>query len=96
MADDRKRLIDLISTAPVWKTATPDEAIAQLAEHLLANGVTVPVRCENCKFWVDDGTEEFGSCAMMESRYTEDCESNFDSCTRFDSFCSDGEVKCNE
>lgn len=27
----------------------------QLADHIIANGVTIPVRCKNCKFLHDKG-----------------------------------------
>ena len=34
-----------------------------IADHLLANGVIVPCRCENCKFWAS------GVCHHPEQRY---------------------------
>lgn len=38
---DREKLAKMIGDAPVWKSATQGEACTQIADHLLANGVTV-------------------------------------------------------
>lgn len=39
MLNDRKKLIELIENAPVWKNASFHEACTQVADHLIANGV---------------------------------------------------------
>ena len=55
----KKRLTKLIENAPVWKNASFAEACAQVADHLIANGVTVREKAEwkwrqsksNGNFW---------------------------------------------
>jgi len=37
----RERLVELIGDAPVWKHGSWDEAVLFVANHLIANGVTV-------------------------------------------------------
>ena len=38
-------------------------AIVHLAEHLIANGAVVPVRCGKCAHWVpDDHRRTYGTC----------------------------------
>ena len=46
-----KRLNEIL-TGPLydWEVDCQPETIAQMTEHLIENGVTVPVRCRHCKF----------------------------------------------
>ena len=36
----RDKLAELIGNAPIWKSATIDDACMMIADHLIANGVT--------------------------------------------------------
>jgi hypothetical protein len=38
-----------------------------LADHLIANGVTIPVRCKDCKHWADgvNGCTEHVKCCKI-------------------------------
>ena len=36
-----------------------------IADHIIANGVTIPVRCKDCKHWV----KEIGSCSEHPTYY---------------------------
>lgn len=46
---DRERLIELIQHEVVPYFAE------RIADYLLANGVTIPVRCKDCRYYNDDG-----------------------------------------
>lgn len=61
---------------------TYDEIVERLADHLIANGVTIPVRCKDCKHWQEsvDGIHKW--CPLMMSKETKP-----------DDFCSCGERK---
>ena len=60
--DVKRQLMELIDNMPPHEGMTFEEA---LAEHLIANGVTVPVRCMNCKNWgpVFENNPLFKGCA---------------------------------
>ena len=48
----REKLFELLKGTPhvvIW-----DEAGKRIADHLIANGVTIPVRCKDCKYFVRD------------------------------------------
>jgi hypothetical protein len=56
----REKLIELIFETPCTiheKIRLPamfvDLAVRRIADHLIANGVTIPVRCKDCKHWSD-------------------------------------------
>jgi hypothetical protein len=86
----REKLIKLLDdfSAPVMLMDTklmdwniPTQQLREaMADHLIANGVTIPVRCKNCKAY----DKEVGYCEAMG--FT--CEAN--------DFCSYGERKDNE
>jgi hypothetical protein len=44
----------LIENAPVWRSAKFDEACTQVADHLIANGVTVQERARPLEEWGED------------------------------------------
>lgn len=51
---DREKLIELIGATPYGNNSLVGENfqegfIARIADHLIANGVTIPVRCKDCK-----------------------------------------------
>jgi hypothetical protein len=54
MLNDREKLIDLIENAPVWKSASFHESCTQVADHLIANGVTVQERARPLEEWGED------------------------------------------
>ena len=67
---------------------------SRLAEHLIANGVTIPVRCKDCSYWdeyhegsLDGPGTGMGVC--LEG-------SNWIDGKRADDFCSYGERKDHE
>ena len=49
---DRDRLIELLEdTLHEWECDVQTETLSLIAEHLLANGVIVPIRCKDCEFY---------------------------------------------
>jgi hypothetical protein len=65
----------------------PDVSDMNLAEYLITNGVTIPVRCKDCKYFKDwgDGNK---TCDYWTDQW--DCA------TDSDAYCSYGERKDNE
>lgn len=49
---ERERLIELLKNVQLPRKAK--NPYASLADYLLANGVTIPVRCEECKYLYDN------------------------------------------
>ena len=65
----REKLIELLEECDILKLCTidlegncpsscehidvPDCGKSRLAQYLIANGVTIPVRCKDCKWWKD-------------------------------------------
>lgn len=47
-----EQLIKLLEEAP-GQANNEVYSFAEIADHLIANGVTIPVRCKNCAFWSD-------------------------------------------
>lgn len=50
--DQKTRLIELLQSVPTDPEGNRNVAV--IAKHLLANGVVVPVRCKDCKYYVSD------------------------------------------
>ncbi len=77
----REKLIELLSGFSI-DTA---EAVEFVADYLIANGVTIPVRCKDCKhFWESfSGTH---SCKLHKGLVG----------TKYDTFCSYGERRTDE
>lgn len=44
----RDRLVELIESARYWGSNTSEE----IADHLIENGATIPVRCRECKEFI--------------------------------------------
>lgn len=40
---DRERLVELL-----WKCVDMDTPFGEIADYLISNGVTIPVRCKDC------------------------------------------------
>lgn len=47
----REKLIELLMDA--MPPNYSDVFASQIADHLIANGVTIPVRCKDCQHWSD-------------------------------------------
>lgn len=78
--EQREKLIELLSQ---FRECLFDEEIdcndcdykdvgecvnTRLADYLLANGVVLPCRCEDCECgynWMNDGTRKIGKCAFL-------------------------------
>lgn len=54
---ERERLIELLESAEsaVYWNGSDKGFIQKIADHLIANGVTIPVRCKDCRYYNDDG-----------------------------------------
>lgn len=74
----REKLIELIRKADKedHESLTQDVHYAFMADFLISNGVTIPVRCKDCKNW-EDGY--FGYCTKIHTAMD------------YDGFCSNGE-----
>ena len=64
----RDKLAELIGNAPIWKSATIDDACMMIADHLIANGVTFAtdnnVGCKYCKEDKDGYRVMFGAFSI--------------------------------
>lgn len=61
---DRERLLHILNV-PIYphENADPAEVVA---DYLLDNGVTIPVRCKDCNHWKRCGKDGCGWCAAWE------------------------------
>ena len=85
----REKLIELLrSNRTVLETAGKSAtSLLRLADHLIANGVTIPVRCKDCKCWCYE-YDDVGLCVTDVP--------DIDGVQRLaDDFCSYGERKGN-
>lgn len=71
----REKLVELIRqiVIPFWA--------GEIADHLIANGVTIPVRCKDCKI----------GKVFSESKRLVDCPHYDDKMVDFEHFCGFGE-----
>ena len=91
---ERGKLIELLESAEsaVYWNSSDKGFIEKIAEHLIANGVTIPVRCEECKYSYD------GVANLMCGR----CGQNINGIrlggvsVKAEHFCSYGERKDND
>ena len=81
----REKLIELIR-----REAVPPFA-ERIADHLIENGVTIPVRCKKCKHWshTEDG---MGECTNARFHLP----GHADPTMEMDGFCSCGERRNEE
>ena len=78
----REKLIELLESAP-GHANNEVYSFAEIVDNLIANGVRIPVRCKDCKYWCKfDG---FGNC----------CSINGLDAAREEDFCSYGVRKEN-
>jgi hypothetical protein len=63
---DRENLIELIGATPYGNNTVgknfQEGFIAKIADNLIANGVTIPVRCCDCKYGIWDDEEAIWQC----------------------------------
>lgn len=91
----REKLIDLLcqahnkaTDASAFECATYAQMLEVEADNLIANGVTIPVRCKDCKGWCTEeiakryGVDRYCTATMMP--------------TNADDFCSYGERRTDE
>lgn len=78
----REKLIELVGN--VRRKVTAWHTAEDIADMLIANGVTIPVYCKDCKHW----DEETGFCDELSQFYNHGFDwYTFDA----DDFCSMGE-----
>lgn len=59
----REKLIELLEKSPYLDVLGGWEFYERAADHLIANGVTVPVRCKDCDSYNKEGCADgFGWC----------------------------------
>ena len=88
----REKLIDILRAGNrVGSYCAEEGALKRIANHLIANGVTIPVRCKDCKYNV----------ANMKPDPLDMADYSDITCSYFmtdgmnsDDFCSYGERKC--
>ena len=76
----REKLIELLMDA--MPSCYSDTFASQIADHLIANGVTIPVRCKDCK-WAEYGKDYEPYCNHWKSGLYANIKD--------DDFCSYGE-----
>ena len=64
--DDREKLIGLLIHAHRADETSENtlEHLVYMADNLIANGVTIPVHCKDCKHWLKD----FAGCTDFVGR----------------------------
>ena len=83
MTNQRETLIELLETMPHPHRLYPDLYV----DHLIENGVEIPVRCKDCDFRAfDDACQE----------YYCDCVNGINGAITDNAFCSYGERKSYE
>ena len=80
----REKLIELLTQVAVLGDYLD---MRKVADHLIANGATIPVRCQDCKHWKN----EINGCTE-DKRF---CDIGFYMVHK-NGFCSFGERKTNE
>ena len=88
---NEKRLIELLESAEsaVYWNSSDKGFIEKIADHLIANGVTIPVRCEDCKRY--HTMSPYGG-VIYKFPICQEFRCN----TKTTDFCSYGERKDNE
>jgi hypothetical protein len=81
----REKLIDMINTARDARTG--QDLAERIADYLVANGVTIPVRCEDCAYC--DISYPTGKPTPWYL-----CKRNRWTVTKADDFCPYGERRC--
>ena len=89
MKTDREKLIEMLDMNCGYVSEMKAE---QLADHLISQGVSIPVRCAECKHWCEPRfcilTErKYGDCIKPLGAYEDGIE------TYEDDFCAYGERK---
>ena len=89
---ERTKLIQILESAEsaVYWNSSDKGFIEKIADHLVANGVTIPVRCKECQFWIHIGGGK-GDCTNGRF-HLDDCP---DPTMMAEEFCCLGERKDN-
>lgn len=94
--DTREKLIELLENAEsaVYWNSSDGGFIGKIADHLIANGVTIPIRCKDC--WKRGNPNECPMCEEQEHDVYQDgyimyTEHEVIDHTRDDDFCHFGE-----
>ena len=84
----REKLIEILeSTESAFYWNSSDKGfIEKIADHLIANGVTIPVRCKECQCWIHVG-DGIGDCTNRRF-HLDDCP---DPTMMAEEFCCLGE-----
>lgn len=63
MESMREKLIDIVEHTPCVAVSSKTAA-GHIADNLIANGVTIPVRCHECRSWERNisNQKEYGTC----------------------------------
>ena len=81
MPNTREKLIELLNIVQhhgvIFQPSQVDDRYgyekqipnATISDHLIANGVTIPIRCEECRLHMNCPTEERFHNVKAESRY---------------------------
>lgn len=86
--NDRKRLLELVCESVQTDRCVGNcnhphcNMVQALCEHLISNGVIIPVRCRDCKRWKRNGPK--GVCGWCEA---------WEEMRYHDNFCNFGERK---
>lgn len=78
---DREKLIDIIVRTPSVAVSSRTAA-EHIADHLIANGVTIPTRCKDCKYKFAVNGHNKEGCPLDSTGLMHD-----------DDFCSCGDEK---
>lgn len=79
----REKLIELLED--ICEKYAPCE-MNTVADQLVANGVTIPVRCKDCKYLDMSGDDERGDCKIFDEWFTR----------TMDCFCPYGERRTDD
>lgn len=71
----REKLINLINESGACFYCFPlgdlgEQQAAKIADHLIDNGIVIPVRCEDCRYLIDRDNNTYG-CYRL---FMENCE----------------------
>lgn len=90
----REKLIDMLTYLLECELDGDCSGLAgHWADHLIENGVTIPVRCENCKHWFKGNSDHtYGWCCQRSDL----AHVSYKDRTEPEDFCSKGERRNEE
>lgn len=90
---ERGKLIELLEAAP-GHANNEVYSFAEIADYLLANGVAIPVSCEDCKYYKEGELLAPNKFCFRLKHPTENRQVGYNFCN--DDYCSYGERKEND